>query len=74
MTVDTAVWYLYGGRVITFLIKLGGELKDVSWTIFNTVATSLAAVFQDIDHPSGNLDVIRIEWNSPVRHDLSPQP
>ena len=72
MTIHTTILFLYCRRVVTFLIEFCGKLKNIPWTILNTVPASLAAIVKDMHHPSRNLDFIHIKWNSPEWHDLFP--
>jgi hypothetical protein len=71
VTVDTQIGLLYRRRVVSFRVEPLGELENISWAIFDTVAAPFASVFYDIDHPFGNHDLFGIQGNAPEFHLLT---
>jgi len=54
--------------VITLSVKLRGKFEYFLGAEFNTVATSLATVLQNVDDAAGNFNVFYIKWDSPESH------
>jgi hypothetical protein len=56
MAVDASVRLEEFGRVVALFVEALGKGQNVPGTEFDTVATSLAPVFDDMDNSFGNLD------------------
>lgn len=67
MAVQTIVG-LYSWGIVSFTVKFSCEFKDLLWTIFNTIAATLAPVLNDEYHTFCDLDIIGIKWNPPEFH------
>jgi hypothetical protein len=68
MTVYATIRHLHRGGMIPFLVEIFGEFEDSLWAVLNTISTTLATVHDYVNNPSGNLNLIHIEWNPPKTH------
>jgi hypothetical protein len=71
MTIHALLRALHPGRVVPLLIELRRKFKHILGAKFDAVATSLTAVFQDMDFTTRYLDLFYIKWNPPECHDPS---
>jgi hypothetical protein len=55
--------------IISLAVKNRGKFKDLLGAILDAIATSFAAVIDNMDNTLGNVNVINIKWNSPEFHD-----
>ncbi|SPD76456.1 hypothetical protein PITCH_A950017 [uncultured Desulfobacterium sp.] len=68
MTIQALALLLDLWWVVTLFIKAGGEPKYVPWAKFNTIATPLAPIINDVYHTLFYLNVIGIKRSSPICH------
>jgi len=69
MAIHAVIRFLDSGGVIALLVESVRKLKNLSRTKLNTIPTSFAAIFEDMDHTSGNLNIFCIKRNTPKCHD-----
>jgi hypothetical protein len=69
MAIHAVIRFLYIWGVIALLIEPVRKLKNITRTKFNAISASFAAIFEDMHHTSGNLNIFCIKGNTPKCHD-----
>ena len=69
MAVDAFAWFDHRRRMVTLAVEPVGKLQDVLGAEFDTVATPLASIVDDVDLPPGDLDFLGVERDSLKCHD-----
>jgi len=68
MAIHAVIRFLDSGGVIALLIELVRKLKNVSRTKLNAIRASFAAIFEDMHHTLGNLNIFCVKRNTPKCH------
>jgi hypothetical protein len=69
MAIHAVIRFLDSGGMIALLIEPVRKLKNVSRTKLNAIRASFAAIFENMHHTSGNLNIFCIKGNTPKCHD-----
>lgn len=70
MTVDTLLRLRDHRWMVPLAIEMPAELQNVPGAELDTVAAPFAAIFNDGDHPPGDLNLLGIKGYSPKCHSL----
>jgi hypothetical protein len=67
-TVDTSRFVFDARWVIAFGVEFLRCLQHVAWTVFHAKAATFAPLFQDVDSTTRDLQLLDIQWLSPILH------